>query len=103
MKLLLNTEYIQIKKCPNTEQIFHVQRFGPYNPNIQKVFIIRDITVPDDSLPVQLTVPLSAGILLQPEVLQSRQVSQVADLADVRDAVLADVQFLQILAVLNVG
>ena len=65
----------------------------------------RDLKWPirGQDLPVQLAVALGARILLEPEVLQPRQVSQVANLADVGDAVLADVQFLQILAVLNVG
>ena len=54
-------------------------------------------------LPVQLAVALGARILLQPEVLQPRQVPQVANLADVGNTIFADVQFLQILAVLDVG
>ena len=43
---------------------------------------------------VQLCVALGTGVLLQPEVLQSGEISEVADLADVWDAVLANVEFL---------
>ena len=52
---------------------------------------------------VQLSVALGTGVLLQPQVLQSGEVSEVANLADVWDAVLADVEFLQICTILDVG
>ena len=43
---------------------------------------------------VQLSVTLRTGVLLQPEVLQPGQVSEVANLADVWDAILANVELL---------
>ena len=50
--------------------------------------------VPDDGPPVQVGVALGTRVLLQPQVLQSRKISQVANLADVRNTVFANVQFL---------
>ena len=44
--------------------------------HVVQLLQLRD--VPDDGLPVELGVPLGAGVLLQPEVLQPREVSEVA-------------------------
>ena len=52
---------------------------------------------------VELSVAFRTGVLLQPEVLQPGQVSEVANLADVWDAIFADVEFLQICTILDVG
>ena len=52
---------------------------------------------------VQLGVPLRTGVLLQPEVLQPGEVSEVTNLADVWDAILAYVELLQICTILDVG
>ncbi len=59
--------------------------------------------VPDHGDSVQLAVVLHTGVLLQPDALELGQVSQPADFGQVRNLVLADVQFLEVAAVLNVG
>ena len=44
-----------------------------------------------------------ARVLLQPDALELREFPEPADLAEVRDLVLADVQLLEVAAVLDVG
>ena len=62
--------------------------------------IITRRSVPRDS---QLSVLRDAGVLLQPDALELREVPEPADLAQVGELVLADVQLLEVAAVLDVG
>ena len=69
--------------------------------DIVQLLQLRDVL--QDCPAVELSVPLRTGVLLQPQVLQSGEVSQIANLADVWDAIFANVEFLQICTILDVG
>ena len=53
-------------------------------------------------LRLQVADVRDAGVLLEPEAAQLSEVAQPADLAQVGDLVLADVELLKVLAVLDV-
>ena len=71
------------------------------HPDIVKLLQLRNIL--QNCPPIEISVTLGTGILLQPEVLQPREVPEVTDLADVGDTILTYVELLQGHTVLNVG
>ena len=71
------------------------------HPDIVKLLQLRNIL--QNCPAIQIGIALGTGILLQPEVLQPREVPEVTDLADVGDTILTYVELLQGHTVLNVG
>ena len=71
------------------------------DPDIVKLLQLRNIL--ENCPAIQIGIALGTGILLQPEVLQPREVPEVTDLADVGDTILTYVELLQGHTVLNVG
>ena len=70
------------------------------DPDIVKLLQLRNIL--QNCPPIEISVTLSTGILLQPEVLQSGKISEVTNLADVWDTVLAYVELLEVCTILDV-